>query len=103
VRSHVSCHINWKNFPVKCGGFKSVNLYLVQEMLLASSAPADADTASEDGAEGSFVGSRFQLDYLTKPNGFSDMLINWGQPDVVDRAQDTDEVTDIILACLVVG
>lgn len=61
-------------------------------MLLASQEPsAKAATGEAEGA-GSFAGSRFQLDFLTQPNGLSDLLINWNQPKVVDRAQDSDEV-----------
>ena len=42
--------------------------------------------------ESTFAESRFQLDYLTEPNGLSDMLITWGQPNVLERAQATDKV-----------
>lgn len=61
-------------------------------MLLASREPSAKAAAGEAEGAGSFAGSRFQLDYLTQPNGLSDMLINWNQPNVVDRAKDTDEV-----------
>ena len=58
---------------------------VVQEMLLAQQ-------PSQNPEDSTFADSRFQLDYLTEPNGLSDMLITWGQPNVLERAQATDKV-----------
>ena len=60
-------------------------LRVPQEMLLAQQ-------PSQEPQDATFADSRFQLDYLTQPNALSDMLISWGQPDVLDRAQAADEV-----------
>ncbi len=51
---------------------------------------------SQDPQDATFSDSRFQLDYLTQPNGLSDMLITWGQPNVLERAQDSDEVSFMV-------
>ena len=51
-----------------------------------------AQQPSEDPEDAAFADSSFQLDYLTQPNALSDMLISWGQPNVLDRAQAADEV-----------
>jgi hypothetical protein len=51
-----------------------------------------AQQPSQEPQDPTFADSRFQLDYLTQPNALSDMLISWGQPNVLERAQAADEV-----------
>ena len=68
---------------------------IAQEMLLSQQ-------PSQDPQDATFSDSRFQLDYLTQPNGLSDMLITWGQPNVLERAQDTDEVRADSARCIAV-
>ena len=65
---------------------------ITQEMLLSQQ-------PSQDPEDATFSDSRFQLDYLTQPNGLSDMLITWGQPNVLERAQDNDEVRVDAASC----
>jgi Domain of unknown function (DUF1995) len=67
-------------------------MVFAQELAVAKRGKAIDPNAGSWNIDPVFEQTKFQLDYLTRPTGFSDFGLDFGKLDVTQRAKATDEL-----------